>query len=109
MRYATKPAGATVEQIQRSVIQCLGRLLLRRRLDEAACDDLRAARAMLETLPLATAQFDLACRRLKNAKHYLRYAEPGAAWFELKQLAGSLKGENAGHIRTPHRRRRREL
>jgi len=107
MRYATIPAGATVEQIQRSVVQCLGRLLLRRRLDEAACDGLQAARAMLESLPLATAQFDLACRRLKNAEHYLRYTEPGAARFELKLLAGSLRSDEEGHIRTAQRRRRR--
>ena len=66
-------------------------------MDEAAQDDFAAVRSMLEAMPLATDQFGLACTRLQNAQHYLRYTEPGAAWYELRLLASSLKnGEPTG-------------
>jgi hypothetical protein len=35
--------------------------------EEAAHDDFATIRAMLETMPLPTDQFGLACTRLKNA------------------------------------------
>ena len=64
---------------------------------------LRPSAAMLEAMPLATDQFGLACTRLQNAQHYLRYTEPGAAWYELRLLASSLKnGEQ--QVREPQRR-----
>ena len=69
----------------------LRRLLQKHRLDDAAHDDFAAARSMLETMPLFNDQFDLACTRLENAQHYLQYTEPGAARYELRMLAGSLK------------------
>ncbi len=98
---------ATSQQITQSVIQCLSRLQQKRQLDEAARDDFASARAMLESVLLPTNQFDLACRRLQNAQHYLRYTEPGAAWYELRLLAGSLKKAELT-VREPNRRRRRK-
>ena len=87
--------------------QCLGRLLQTRRLDEAAHDDFAAVRSLLETLPLPTDQYGLACTRLQNAQHYLRYTEPGAAWYELRLLASSLKNAEP-IVREPQRRLRRQ-
>jgi hypothetical protein len=47
-------------------------------------------RARVEALPLPTETFDLALRRLHNARTYLRVGETGAAAFELRLLLGSL-------------------
>ncbi len=96
----------TVAQITQSVNHCPGRLLQKRQLDDVAQGDFQAARSMLEAMPLPTEQFDLACSRLKNAQHYLRYTEPGAAWYELRLLASSLKNGQS-EKREPQRRLRR--
>ncbi len=69
MRYDISATPTTVQQITQSVTQCLGRLLQKRRLDDAAHDDLATIRSMLEAMPLSTDQFGLACRRLQNAQH----------------------------------------
>ena len=106
MRYDISPAATTVAQITQSVNQCLGRLLQKRSLDEAAQDDFAAARSLLEAMPLSTDEFGLACTRLQNAQHYLRYTEPGAARYELRILASSLKSGRPG-VREPQRRLRR--
>jgi hypothetical protein len=76
-------------------------------LDEAAHDDLAAARSLLEALPLSTDQYGLACTRLQNTQHYLRYTEPGAAWYELRLLASSLKHAEPV-AREPQRRLRHQ-
>jgi hypothetical protein len=107
MRYDISSTTTTVAQITQSVNQCLGRLLQKRQLDEATRDDFAAARSMLEAMPLATDQFGLACMRLQNAQHYLRYTEPGAAWYELRLLASSLKHAEP-IVREPQRRLRRQ-
>lgn len=107
MNYDISATTTTVQQITQSVNQCLGRLLQKRQLDEAAHDDFAAARSMLEAMPLPTEQFDLVCARLKNAQHYLRYTEPGAAWYELRLLASSLKNGQL-EAREPRRRVRRK-
>ena len=107
MRYDNSTtATTTVPQIAHSMNQRLGRLLQKRRLDEVAQDDFAAIRSLLEALPLATNQFGLACTRLQNAQHYLRYTEPGAAWYELRLLASSLKNVEPT-VREPQRRIRR--
>jgi hypothetical protein len=106
MRYDIPTTATTVGQITHSVDQCLGRLLQKRHLDEAAQDDFAAVRSMLEAMPLPTDQFGLACTRLENAQHYLRYTEPGAAWYELRLLVSSLRnGEQL--VGEPQRRLRR--
>lgn len=104
---ATETQHDTLEQVTRSVIQCVNRLLTKRCLDESALDDFQAAVSMLEALPLATDQFGLACSRLNNARHYLRYTEPGAARYELRLVVGSLSNGYA-KTREPKRRYRRQ-
>jgi hypothetical protein len=108
MHHDIPSTATTAAQIAQSVNQCLGRLLEKRLLDEAARDDFAAARSMLEAMPLATDQFGLACTRLQNAQHYLRYTEPGAAWYELRLLASSLKNAES-MVREPQRRIRRRV
>ena len=106
MHYNVSSFDSAAQQVALAAQQCLGRLQAKRQLDEAAQDDVAAARSMLEALPLATDEFALACRRLQNAQHYLRYAEPGAAWYELRLLSGSLAHDHHP-VREPVRRLRR--
>ena len=55
-------------------------------------DDIRG---ILECLPLSTSEFDLAKKRIGNAKRYLRSHERGAARYEIRLLFGSLRNELA--------------
>ena len=107
MRYGFTQTAVTTQQIDQTVIQSLGRLQQKRQLDDTAHDDFATIRVMLETIPLPTDQFDLACTRLKNAQHYLRHTEPGAARYELQLLVSSLKKAEPD-AREPHRRLRRQ-
>jgi hypothetical protein len=101
MRQQNPVTTTTFVQITQSISQCLTRLLEKRCLDDAALDDLAAVRHMLETLPLSTDDFGLACTRLRNARHYLRYTEPGAARYELRLLATSLTGNHTLMVGRP--------
>ncbi len=87
------------------------RFLLRAKVDQATIDlyetvqhliantensrefaaSIASADVILESLPFATAEFDLAKRRLENAVRYVASDEPGAAKFELRLLVGSLR------------------
>ncbi len=107
MDYHFSQTAASSHQVAQSVVQCVNRLLQKRRLDDGAEQDFASARAMLEALPLSTPEYDLACRRLQNAQHYLRYTEPGAAWYELRLVAGSLHGQP--EIWGPRRRLRHKV
>ncbi len=108
MDYEFPRTATTTHQITQSVVHCVNRLLQKRRLDDGAADDFASAHAMLEALPLSTEEYGLACRRLKNAQHYLRYREPGAAWYELRLVASSLRNGEP-EIREPRRRLRRTV
>ena len=59
--------------------------------EAAGGDDWNALEALLESLPLPTAQFALATQHLNNAKDYVAAGEFGAAKFELKMMLGGLK------------------
>ena len=107
MRQQITATATTPRQITQSVTQCLGRLQQKRQFDEAAQQDFATVRSLLETVPLATNEFDPACRRLENALHYLKYTEPGAAWYELRMVAGSLQRVEP-QTREPNRQRKRQ-
>ncbi len=53
-------------------------------------DELLQIRGLLESLPLPTDEFGLACNRLHNAARYARSGETGAANWELVTLRKSL-------------------
>ncbi len=105
MDYHFSQTAASSHQVSDAVVQCVNRLLQKRRLDDGAKQDFASARAMLDALPLSTHESDLASRRLQNAQHYLRYTEPGAAWYELRLVASTLM-LNAGPVSEPRRRLR---
>ncbi len=50
---------------------------------------------MLETIPLSTSEFDLATRRVVNARRYVQSGELGAAKYEMRMLLGMLDEECA--------------
>ena len=60
------------------------------------CDELDDVRCLLESLPLTTGEYGVARNRLRNAHRYLKSQERGAARFELRLLAGSLRNGAAG-------------
>ena len=67
---------------------------------ESLMDDVRNGRAdrrpfdeiygLLQALPLSTTEYDVACRRLRNACSCHLDAEPGAANYELRLLLKSM-------------------
>ena len=60
-------------------------------------------RNLLDSLPLATDQYDRAVSRLKNCRRYLISSEFGAAVYELKLLIGALELRRAS-VEKPKRR-----
>ncbi|MCZ7526575.1 MAG: hypothetical protein M5U14_09490 [Acidimicrobiia bacterium] len=59
-----------------------------KRMDDGELYELQV---LLETLPLSTDQFGLACVRLQNAQRYLVSEEHGAARWELNTLRQQLR------------------
>lgn len=108
MRYKAEMTTSNLADIGHDLMRCLDRLVQRRCLDQRALEDLESARDLLESLPLDTCEFDLARARLKNAERYLRSSECGAARYELRLLAASVKYEDS-QLREPNRSLRHGL
>ena len=53
--------------------------------------ELEAIEGLLETIPLSSEEFGVACNRLRNARRYLAASERGAARWELKMMRQQLK------------------
>jgi hypothetical protein len=77
--------------IRQAALRHLNHLIVRIWGGMADAADFRRARAKLAALPLATAEFAVALARLDNARTYLLEDEPGAATYELRLLARSLR------------------
>lgn len=108
MHYQTTPPTApSIQQVHQSIQRTLGDLMRSRSLDDRTLDTFQAARDMLKSLPLSADEFGLACIRLDNARRYLEFTEPGAAWYELRMLAANLR-LGADLVREPRRRMRRK-
>lgn len=59
--------------------------------ETAALEVWHETRKLVESLPLATDQYDRAVNRLSNCRRYLISSEFGAAVYELKLLVGALE------------------
>ena len=79
--------------------------LLRRLAQQDLLEELQAIRQMLDSLPLATDDYSTASNRLRNANRYLDSRARGAAGYELRLLAGSLREDE--RVICPPRRGRR--
>ncbi len=97
---------ATPDTIRQELLRTIEHLLRGLRRDFDVLDDLQEVRDLLDSLPLATGEYGTASNRLRNAHRYLVSQERGAARYELKLLAGSLRCEREAEVR-PRRRRQR--
>jgi hypothetical protein len=84
----------------------LARFLLRLQDGHRTNGEVDDLRILLETLPLSTDEFGLACNRLTNAKRYLQSSEIGAAMWELRALRQQLQNRADAQPCEPRARRR---
>ncbi|NLS92120.1 MAG: hypothetical protein GXX96_08060 [Planctomycetaceae bacterium] len=79
-----------LQEVFRPVLTALGRVVNQVSLNRTDDGELYELQVLLETLPLSTDQFGLACVRLQNAQRYLASQEQGAARWELNTLRQQL-------------------
>jgi len=72
---------ATIESVFRPVLSSLARLARQVHDGRDTSSDVNELRVLLETLPLSSEQFALACNRLRNAHRYLQ-AQEARSWSE---------------------------
>jgi hypothetical protein len=84
----------------------LARFLLRLHDGQRTNGEVDDLRILLETLPLSTDEFGLACNRLTNTKRYLQANELGAAGWELRALRQQLQNRADAQPCEPRARRR---
>lgn len=87
------------------VLRLLGHITGRKHPADAK-GDLEKLQHFLETLPLSTEDFGLACARLKNAQRYLVARELGAARWELQTLRQQLLYRVETSAKEPRLRKR---
>jgi hypothetical protein len=83
----------------------LARFLLRLHDGQRTNGEVDDLRILLETLPLSTDEFGLACNRVTNAKGYLQSNELGAAMWELRALRQQLQNRADAQPCEPRPRR----
>ena len=83
----------TLESIFRPVITALARFVTRRQKGQDTQEQINEMSVLLETLPLSSEEFGLACNRLRKAQRYLKLSERGAAMWELTALERQITCE----------------
>lgn len=96
---------ATPDTIRQELRQAIEHLLVNLHRPDVP-NDVQDVRDLLDSLPLATDEYATALNRLRNAHRYLVSQERGAARYELRLLAGSLRNQREVNVR-PRRRRLR--
>lgn len=86
-REATSSA---VSRAREAVGRGVEKLLRHAEANGIVADQWDELKTLLEALPLATATFALAARRLGNARRYIESGEFGAAKFELRMMLRGL-------------------
>lgn len=89
------------------LVRRLKRLIDQRVDADGWMEELTETLVLLESLPLSTSEFDVATRRLNNARRYLASSEQGAARYELRLLIGGLTSKRNG--RRSRRRVRQDV
>ena len=92
-------SAATPETIRQELSQTVAGVLKMIERGKTALEKLQEVRELLESIPLSSGEYCVAQNRLQNAHRYLVSDERGAARFELRMLAGSLRD---GHARPCH-------
>lgn len=84
-------AGPTHLQLQTRVLELTVQLLIARAgLGEYWEAGVREVAILLAAMPFTTTEFATARQQLKNAEHYCRQCEFGAATFEFRSLRGKI-------------------
>lgn len=91
MSHAT-PTIDALQQRWRDLMRPLERLLRHEQTTGSRLDELQQVESLLETLPLASDLFSVYQNRVRNARRYVQATEIGAARYELRLLASSLRG-----------------
>jgi hypothetical protein len=89
-RFLSPAPSETIQRIRKTE-QSLHRLIERTKSGVVCEQGFVEVSRLLEALPLPTADFDLANRRLQNALDYARSGEFGAAAFELRMVRGFVQ------------------
>lgn len=94
----------TIDSVYKPVLATLSRLVRKLTNEDAASAEVGQLQTLLETLPLSSDEFGIACNRLSNAQRYLQSNEAGAAHWELNALANQLRGRANAKTREPRLR-----
>lgn len=94
----------TIDSVFQPVLSTLSRLVRRTTSEFGASAEISQLQTLLETLPLGSDEFGIACNRLRNAQRYLQSNEAGAARWELNALASQLRRRATAKTREPRRR-----
>lgn len=84
-------AATEISQRLRLIELCVEVLIRQTKIGKFWVEGYKETTSVLETLPIASDEFDLARLRLKNALDYCQQGEFGAAAFELRLLRGRLQ------------------
>jgi hypothetical protein len=91
MRDSRQSHAVGYQSVFQPVLSSLARLVQQLRRGHSTNGELENLQALLESLPLSTQDFGLACNRLQNAQRYLHARERGAAKWELHALQQHLR------------------
>jgi hypothetical protein len=105
MHCLQKLSVATPDTIRHELLRTIEHLLKSLHQEAKVMDDVQEVTDLLDSLPLASDEYGTASNRLRNAHRYLVSQERGAARYELKLLANSLRNEREAE---PRRRRQRQ-
>ena len=94
----------TIDSVFQPVLSTLSRLVRRVTGEGGASAEVNQLQTLLETLPLGSDEFGIACNRLRNAQRYLQSNEAGAARWELNALASQLRSRANAETREPRRK-----
>jgi hypothetical protein len=88
------------------VLSAIGRLAPMIRSGQDASGELDHVQVLLESLPLSSGDFGVACHRLLNVQRYLQAGERGAARWELNILGEQLRSRLEAEARPRQASRR---
>lgn len=102
MRAQPNLSVATPDTIRSVLLEAVEGLLASLKEGVGLEEELNYVRMLVDSLPLASDAHATASNRLRNTQRYLALGELGAARYELRLLAGSLRAEPV----STHRARR---
>ncbi|MEO8269132.1 MAG: hypothetical protein ABI557_05400 [Aureliella sp.] len=93
----------TISSVFRPVLSALAGLFKKLERSAANTSEINNLQSLLETLPLRSDDFEIACNRIGKARRYLQSNEWGAARWELSALESQLRNQAIAKTREPSR------